>query len=57
MRKMLEKLDISTLWVLLEDLAKIIPEPEQSERFNFWHLVLREIRNEIDRRLKEDYEK
>ena len=57
MKKQIEKLQTETLWRLLEDLTLIIKEPEQTERFSFWHYIVREIRNEIDKRLESDYEK
>lgn len=56
MKKQLEKLETATLWRLLEDLTLIIKEPDNTERFSFWHYIYRQIRNEIDKRLESDSE-
>ena len=56
MKKLLEKMDDKTLWSLLEDMTPVVKQPDNSERFLFWHTIYKAIRSEIDKRLETNYE-
>ena len=56
MKKLLEKMDDKTLWGLLEDMTPVVKQPDNSERFLFWHTIYKAIRSEIDKRLETNYE-
>ena len=55
----IKKASIDTLWGLMADLAAVLQKKKMdldSESFMLWYRVYREIENEIDTRLNNDYD-